>query len=137
MNVLTLGDQAGRGDWVALSMDFAGFRSVEGVILLSLADCWLLVKAGGLMYLGHGEKFTRFELRLEVSGPGSKDLNDESLGVWAVNGETLWFSSIVMCEVVLGGVGGRAERLSTMIKLKNKMKRRNESNQGSLLELEW
>lgn len=49
--------------------------------LLSLADCGLLVKVGGLMYLGHGEKFTLLELRLEVSGPDNNDLNGESLGV--------------------------------------------------------
>lgn len=83
VNVSTLGDQTGIGDWVALRIDFAGFKSVdEGMVLISLADFEALAKVGGLMYFGHGEKFTRFELRLEGPGPAEPNVvNGDPLGV--------------------------------------------------------
>lgn len=117
-------------------MDFAGFESVEGIFLMSLAGCEALAKVGGLMYLGHGEKLTRFELRLEVSGPVSNDVNGEAFGVDTVNGDAIWFSSITARGAVLGGVGGRAERNSTMIKMerKSKRERKRKSSPGPLLD---
>lgn len=126
MNILTLGDQAGIGDCVVFKMDFVGFESVEGMILMSPADCEALAKVGGLINLGHGEKFTLFELRLEVPGADSNDSKDEVLGVETVNGDAIWLSS-VMREAVLGGVGGRAEKISTMIKLRRKLRKKRES----------
>ena len=120
VKVLTFGDHTGMGDWVVLRMDFAGFESVEGMFLMSLSGCEALVKVGGLMYLGHGEKLTRFELRLKVSEPASIVSNGEALGVETINGDAIWFSSITVREAVLGGVGGRAEGISTMIKLKRR-----------------
>jgi hypothetical protein len=52
------------------------------MLFASGADVKALAKDGGLMYFGHGEKFTFFELRLE--GPAPTDPNAEngdSLGV--------------------------------------------------------
>lgn len=113
-------------------MDFVGFESVEGIILMSLVGCEALAKVGGLMNLGHGEKLTRFELRLEVPGADSNDSKDEVLGVETVNGDAIWFSS-AMRETVLGGVGGRAEKISTMIELRRELRRKRESRSRSLL----
>jgi hypothetical protein len=63
-------------------MDFAGFESDGGLDLRSGADFDALVNAGGLMYLGHGEKFTRLELRLEETAPTEpKAAKGDSLGV--------------------------------------------------------
>lgn len=83
VNASTLGDQTGIGDWVAFRIDFVGLEFGDGeIILKSGADFIALAKVGGLMYLGHGEKFTFFELRLD--GPASADPSaekDDSLGV--------------------------------------------------------
>ena len=83
VNVSTLGDQTGIGDWVAFKIDFVGLEFGDGgIVLKSGADFMELANVGGLMYLGHGEKFTFFELRLD--GPTCTDPNAEkgdSLGV--------------------------------------------------------
>lgn len=53
----------GEGDCaVVLRMDFVGLHLFEGGRALKVV---LLLNVGGLMYLVHGEKFTRLECRLE------------------------------------------------------------------------
>jgi hypothetical protein len=123
VNVSTLGDQTGIVDWVALRIDFAGFESVGGgmdlissISSISLAGIDVLAKVGGLMYFGHGEKFTLFELWFEAPSPAEPSVvNGDPFGVETASGDAVWFSSITMREAVLGGVGGRADRISTMI----------------------
>lgn len=79
VNVSTLGDQTGIGDWVAFRIDFVGLEFGDGgIVLTSGADFMALAKVGGLMYLGHGEKFTFFELRLD--GAASTDPSAENAG---------------------------------------------------------
>lgn len=83
VKVSTLGDQTGMGDWVAFKIDFVGFESVDGGIVLGSGAAFMaLAKVGGFMYLGHGEKFTFLELRLEGPVPPmSKAENVGSFGV--------------------------------------------------------
>jgi hypothetical protein len=83
VKVSTLGDQTGIGDCVALRIDFAGLEPVDGGLdLRSGTDFEALVNVGGLMYLGHGEKFTRLELRLEgTASTDPKAAKGDSLGV--------------------------------------------------------
>lgn len=83
VNASTLGDQTGIGDWVAFRIDFVGLEFGDGETVFKSGVAFMaLAKVGGLMYLGHGEKFTFFELRLD--GPASTDPRaekDDSLGV--------------------------------------------------------
>jgi hypothetical protein len=111
--VTTVGEWVVTGELVCLRIDFAGLHSLEGGSALSSGSGVAAgsVKDGGLIYRVHGEKFTRLDCRLDEAPLGRLVDNGFSRGVWAATGDSCIFSfSDSGRDVVLGGVGGRADR---------------------------
>lgn len=98
--------------FVVFKIDFVGLHSFEGGSSLS-SDFNLgaeFVKDGGLMYLVHGEKFTRLDCRVDGARTELSAAKGESTGVCTTMGESSVRSfSDSIREPVLGGVGGRAD----------------------------
>lgn len=113
------GERTGAGDCVGFNIDLIGLPSFDGNGPLSSAVTLTveLPNVGGLIYLVHGEKLTRFEPRVEGMPVEPLLEAGESRGVWkycvvSSDRSELWVET--MRSDVLGGVGGRVERaLST------------------------
>lgn len=82
------GARTGAGDCVGFNIDFTGLHSVDGSGVLRSAVSFTveLPKVGGLIYLVHGEKLTRFEPRVDGMLVDPFMETGESRGVWKYTG---------------------------------------------------
>lgn len=117
---------------VGLRIDFVGLHSFEGGrdFRSDLDFAAELVNEGGLMYLVHGEKFTRLDCRLDGAPVEPLTEKGESRGVCTTTGESSVRSfSDSIRDDVLGGVGGRADKGPRTSTIFHRIGRRKERGQ--------
>lgn len=113
---VTFGEFTGAGEFDGFSIDLEGLHSFDGGRALRsdmgfAIGLAALAKEGGLMYFVHGEKFTRFDCRLDGTPFDALVANGDRPGVCATTGESSVRSfSGSTRDDVLGGVGGRADK---------------------------